>query len=78
MHTNHTPRQILESDALSRADKIEVLKKLAYDENARAVAQQEGMGLSAPPPEPRGITVREALTKLGAERCCTDTMHGSI
>lgn len=38
-----TPRALMEDKTLSRAEKIDILRRWAYDERERAVAEEENM-----------------------------------
>lgn len=43
-----TPEEVLHSSALSRHEKIELLRQWEYDERELAVATEEGMGDAEP------------------------------
>lgn len=58
-----TPDDVLCAPELSREEKIRVLERMAYDEEQKAVAAEEGMA----GPEPTRLhRVLDALSSLGA------------
>jgi hypothetical protein len=63
------PGDVLEDERLSRAQKIEILRRWAYDMDEVAVAEEEGMSGNGPPVLQRILL---ALDELGA---AIDTEH---
>lgn len=66
-HTFHRPREVLENEKISRADKIDILRRWAYDEREIAVAEEENMqGIDA---DTNNILdeILECLIELGVD-----------
>ena len=57
-----TPEELRDHRALSREQKIEILRRWAYDASELAVAEEEGMGDGEPIMLSRVLRVLDALT----------------
>ena len=65
-----SPKDVLEATTLTRAEKIQRLRQMAYDERELQVASEEGM--TGPGPS-NMAAIQDALRQLGAEAERTDT-----
>lgn len=65
-----SPEDVLEATTLTRAQKIQRLRQMAYDERELQVASEEGM--TGPGTSSNIAAIQEALRQLGAEDEGTD------
>lgn len=61
-----SPQAIVDSQELSEQEKIDLLKRWAYDLKSLAIAEEENMPADAHPQDELLDEINEGLTRLGA------------
>ena len=78
-HLFKKPSNVLADDTLSRAEKIDILRRWAYDEREMAVAEEENMTGSGPDNDNILDEILRCLLTLGVNKDEDDpppTKHG--
>jgi hypothetical protein len=74
-----SPEDIIADSDMTRAQKIELLERMAYEVAEREVAQFEGMTRAIPVEPTYQLTPRQALNRLRrGDRVPTNTQHGAV